>query len=555
MVMDSNLSSVPPMPLDHTAGVPQPRVRILVVDDNLLDVRLCQHILQRAGFEVHSVTDPYIALEWMTQRSFDLLLADIYMPEMDGFELILEAKKRQSELAVLVMTGSSMVEDAIRALERGVDGLILKPFEEGHQLVSAVQHAIVESRQRKDAARLQVLRPLFSATEALNSETHLEILSRLILDFIHDLLQATRAGVFLRQAGQPKFERISDFGTHFLRWDGRGFGDKLLDRVGIPSEDLRFQMGFVDGDVAMLLEEHRLQSVMISSVARGEDVFLFFAGREMGLKPFADADEELFGILARQAAIALENSQLNTELRTTIARLEDSNRALIQSEKMAAVGRLMASVAHEINNPLQAVRNCLHLATHAELSAEEQAEYSELAKSEFDRLAGIVATMMDYYRPANREKEMVALDRLVGKVLDLLDHHLKTESVNVFLECPKDLPPVCIMRNQIQQVIFNLIVNAVEALHDCPGERKIWVEILPGAETVKLAVEDSGDGLTSEMKAHIFEPFFSTKETGTGLGLSICYKIVQDHRGSLSIVPPIHGTGARFELSLPREEA
>lgn len=189
------------------------------------------------------------------------------------------------------------------------------------------------------------------------------------------------------------------------------------------------------------------------------------------------------------------------------------------------------------------------------MSAEEQAEYSELAKSEFDRLAGIVATMMDYYRPANREKEMVALDRLVGKVLDLLDHHLKTESVNVFLECPKDLPPVCIMRNQIQQVIFNLIVNAVEALHDCPGERNIWVEILPGTETVTLAVEDSGDGLTAEMKAHIFEPFFSTKETGTGLGLSICYKIVQDHRGGLSIVPPIHGTGARFEISLPREEA
>ena len=555
MVMDSNLSSVPPMPLDSTAGVPQPRVHILVVDDNLLDMRVCQYILQRAGFEVHSVTDPHIALELMTQMPFDLLLADIYMPEMDGFELILEAKKRQPELAVLMMTGSSMVEDAIRALERGVDGLILKPFEEGHQLVSAVQRAIVESRQRKDATRLQVLRPLFSATEALNSETHLEILSRLILDFIHDLLQATRAGVFLRQEGQPKFERISDFGTHFLRWDGRGFGDKLMDRVGVPSEDLRFLLGFVDGDVAMLLEEHRLQSVMISSVARGEDVFLFFAGREMGLKPFADADEELFGILARQAAIALENSQLNTELRTTIARLEDSNRALIQSEKMAAVGRLMASVAHEINNPLQAVRNYLHLATHAELSAEEQAEYSELAKSEFDRLAGIVATMMDYYRPANREKEMVALDRLVGKVLDLLDHHLKTESVNVFLECPKDLPPVCIMRNQIQQVIFNLIVNAVEALHDCPGERKIWVEILPGAETVKLAVEDSGDGLTSEMRAHIFEPFFSTKETGTGLGLSICYKIVQDHRGSLSIVHPIHGTGARFEISLPREEA
>ncbi len=554
MVIGSTHSSITPAPLGPSAGVPQPRVRILVVDDNLLDVRVCQHILQRAGYEIHSVTDPHIALDLMSQMPFDLLLADIYMPEMDGFELIVEAKKHQSELAVLVMTGSSMVEDAIRALERGVDGLILKPFEEGHQLVSAVQHAIVESRQRKDAARLQVLRPLFSATEALNSESHLETLSRLILDFIHDLLQATRAGVFFRQAGQPKFERISDFGPHFLRWDGRGFGDRLMDRVGIPSSDLRFQMGFVDGDMAMLLEEHRLQSVMISSVARGEDIFLFFAGREMGLKPFADADEELFGILARQAAIALENSQLNTELRTTIVRLEDSNRALIQSEKMAAVGRLMASVAHEINNPLQAVRNCLHLATHADLSPEEQAQYFELAKSEFDRLAGIVATMMDYYRPANREKELVVLDRLVGKVLDLLDHHLKTENVTVVLDSSADLPPVCIMRNQIQQVIFNLIVNAVEALHECAGERKIWVEILSDEEWVTLAVEDSGDGLTAEMKAHIFEPFFSTKENGTGLGLSICYNIIRDHHGSLSIVPPHHRTGARFEISLPREE-
>jgi signal transduction histidine kinase len=126
---------------------------------------------------------------------------------------------------------------------------------------------------------------------------------------------------------------------------------------------------------------------------------LVYAGRESAQAPFREADLEMFLILARQAAIAMENARLYAELRDYVRRVEDSQQALLQAEKMAAAGRLTASIAHEINNPLQAVQNCIHLAGHTELPAEKRQEYFELACSELDRLRATVQRMLDFYRP------------------------------------------------------------------------------------------------------------------------------------------------------------
>lgn len=137
---------------------------ILILDDEPGIILLCQRLLERSGFQVFSSTNPVEALQILEEKNTDLLLVDIRMPVMDGFQVIDRARQLHPDLAVVVMTGYGTVETAIEALRRGADGLILKPFE-GNDLVQSVQRAREQSQYKQDQIRLQALRPLFDITE------------------------------------------------------------------------------------------------------------------------------------------------------------------------------------------------------------------------------------------------------------------------------------------------------------------------------------------------------------------------------------------------------
>src|SRR5512133_1027330 len=169
--------------------------RILVIDDEPGITLLCDRLLSKAGFVVHTETDPRLALEVLRKERFDLLLVDIRMPEISGFDVIQQAHEFQREMAILAMTGFGTVETAIQALRKGVDGLILKPFEKS-ELIQAVEQALSDSQQKQDAARVQALRPLFSVTETLLSETRPEHLLELILEVISTQLHCSNVGFY-----------------------------------------------------------------------------------------------------------------------------------------------------------------------------------------------------------------------------------------------------------------------------------------------------------------------------------------------------------------------
>ena len=163
--------------------------KILVLDDEPGITLLCNRLLKRAGYDVIAFTESLPAFEHLRTNTVNLLLVDIRMPDMDGFEVISRAKKLQPDIAVLVMTGFGTVETAIQALRQGVDGLLLKPFEQGSELVEAVRQAILDSERKRDAARIQALRPLFNVTESLLSETRPDQLLELIKNAIQGHLR------------------------------------------------------------------------------------------------------------------------------------------------------------------------------------------------------------------------------------------------------------------------------------------------------------------------------------------------------------------------------
>lgn len=269
------------------------------------------------------------------------------------------------------------------------------------------------------------------------------------------------------------------------------------------------------------------------------------------------AMEALAGILSSVITSATQYQKLqeaNRQLRLTEkelkARIEAQRAAeakLLQAEKMATAGRLSASIAHELNNPLQAVQNCLHLAGREDLPQEKRDEYFNLARTELERLMVTSRRMLDFYRPNTSSLETVNLLDLLQYTLTLLSKQLTESNVNVLVDIPNEIPPVNAVGSQIQQVFINLILNAADAMTD-GGEIKISMYNQPNG--VELIFQDNGPGIPVEKQKDIFEPFFSTKDGGTGLGLTISYNIITAHGGVLELLTE-RSPGACFRIYLP----
>ncbi len=523
---------------------------VLVIDDEPGIVRLCYRLLERAGFQVKTATQPQDGIACLEHEPVDLLLVDIRMPGLDGFQVIDQARQRQPELAVVIMTGFGTVEMAVEALLRGADGLILKPFS-GAELVESVRRARQERQQKQDVARLEALRPIFDITESLFTETDPEHLLSLLLDAVCGHLRCSHAGYYQRRVEESRLSLVTQRGSPLPDADSRVDGGIIgrTDALGTPLLVSRDSPG--EPELQGILIERGLSSVMAAPLAasvsiKGETGVLL-AARDEGEPVFRDADLEMFVILARQAAVALENARLHAELRAYIRQVEESQRALVQAEKMATAGRLTASIAHEINNPLQAVQNCLHLVSRKELSAGARQNYLEMAQTELERLMHTVQRMLDFYRPGGLDRKPVDLNELVWRVLALVEKQLTDRKIALKTRFAARNPHVLAVSDQLQQVFLNLILNAMEAM---PSGGELFVEITSHRKEIALTFEDTGPGVPPDERERIFEPFVSTKEGGTGLGLAVSYGIIAAHGGSLDLIPG-RGRGACFRVTLP----
>ena len=521
--------------------------KILVLDDETGITLLCDRLLKRAGYEVISYTDPQKAIGHLKEHPIDLILVDIRMPQIDGFEVINIAKQYQPDIAVLVMTGFGTVETAIQALRQGVDGLLLKPFEQGNELIATVEQAFIDNQKKRDAARIQALRPLFNVSEALLSETRPEKLLTLITQSIQEHLDCEHAACYQMDEDSGGYRCLAGAGQYL---DPEGEKDDLELLTGMQAEGMPVLINLVgpgDAQLKSSLQQKGLSAALFGTVSRIHGSTIVYAGRGKDKPPFRQADLEMFLILANQAAVAIENARLYEELRDYVQQVEESQQALLQAEKMAAAGRLTASIAHEVNNPLQALQNCIHLAGREDLSDVQRGEYFELAKTELERLMSTVQRMLDFYRPGVVKSDEVDLGELLEHVVGLLSQQIEKHHVDLEIDVAANLPAVTAVSSQIQQVFINLILNALDAM---PQGGKLAISGRPSRDGAEFLFTDNGPGIPVDQVEHIFEPFFSTKTGGTGLGLTVSYNIVTAHGGTLELIPDTRG-GASFRIYLP----
>ena len=224
--------------------------------------------------------------------------------------------------------------------------------------------------------------------------------------------------------------------------------------------------------------------------------------------------------------------------------------ALIQSEKLAVTGRLAASLAHEINNPLQSVIGCLGLAEESLAEGEDAGEFLQIATEELERAAGIVTQLRDLNRPSKpEERKPTDVNALLEQVLMLTKKQCQKYQVEVNWEVADDLPPLMLVPDRMQQVLLNLVLNAVEAMPE-GGRLQVGTSHTSDPSGVYISFADSGRGIAPNTISRVFDPFYTTKPEGLGLGLYITRNIVEEHGGHVEAESQV-GEGATFKVWLP----
>ncbi|MFQ5982778.1 MAG: ATP-binding protein [Woeseiaceae bacterium] len=240
------------------------------------------------------------------------------------------------------------------------------------------------------------------------------------------------------------------------------------------------------------------------------------------------------------------------ELKEREASLKKAQHALVQSEKMAAVGTLSAGLAHEVKNPLSAVLGYAQLSKRKLDQPEALKEHLDTIENETKRCNEIIGNLMQFSRQEQGEHSQIWVNDVVRRSIGIVDHQLSLKNVHIGSELAEDLPSISGNANQLQQVLMNLMINAQQAMGDDGGT--VDVATFVDGESVMITVSDTGPGIDEEVAAKIFEPFYTTKAAGqgTGLGLSVTYGIIHDHGGEISVQRAASG-GAKFVIKLPLE--
>jgi two-component system, NtrC family, sensor kinase len=530
---------------------PLSKANILVLDDDYPNLRLYQQLLIQAGYSVTATVNPFEAIQYLENDNYELILTDIRMPGMDGFELAARVRKLDPNIAIVLITGYGTADTAVQALKWGVDGLLLKPLRTVEDLTTTVRRVLEDRNNKRDADRLKALRPLFDITERLFTEKSPQALNNMLMEIAKDLFEAVPAGIYLNVDENKNWECIAGEDLRSFVTIGETAFGSFFEKMFANNFRIISNEQIDDKYFTQWLNEKEWRGIFVP-VIHTNSRYIVYGFRPNQLGKIRGPDEEMLAILARQAAVALENARLYASLSDSLLRIEETQKALALAEKMAALGRLLGSLAHEINNPLQAVKNCLHLAGRKDLPSDQKELYQQMAIKEVERLSNLVHKTLEYNRPNELERRKINLVNIVDDVLNLIKHQLEQKNVHVIREFAEKSIIAEVFPDQIQQVFLNLLINAIDSMEGIENESLIWIALEEKEDKIEISIEDNGLGVPTGLEEQVFEPFFSTKPHGTGQGLAICYLLIVDiHKGEIQFVKPVHESGARIKITLP----
>jgi signal transduction histidine kinase len=388
------------------------------------------------------------------------------------------------------------------------------------------------------------LEALFSVSTEISSTLQLEEVLQRVVAHACRLMDARVASLLLidKEAGTLRPAATYGASAAYLAQPDRGVGTSLTGEVirsGRPLSilDVRTQVQYPVSELARKEGLCSLLSVPLRTKTDIIGVLNVYTGEP---RCFDESDVRLLTLLANQSAIAIENARLHQDEMEARERLR-------QSEKLAALGKLSAGLAHELRNPLNTVSMLIY-AMRRELPADEPISADlHIVQDELQRMSLLIEQFLEFARPRPPHFQRERLDEIMAETLLLIEPEARSRRVMICKEWEKRLPQIWIDGVQIKQVFLNLLLNAMQAM---PNGGRITVRIHVSGGSILTAIHDEGPGIPPEVRANLFQPFFTTKQGGTGLGLSISQRIVEGHNGRLRILSQ-PGSGATVIVRLP----
>lgn len=629
-------------------------VEILVAEDSPTQAEQLKYILEQHGYRVHATCNGQEALARIEQRAPTLVISDVIMPQMDGYELCRRIKQSATlhNIPVILLTSLNDPADVVRGLECGADSFIFKPYEEQYLLVR-ISYILANQHLRANEVTKMGVEVFFAGKKFFITSDRLQILNLLLSTYeaaVHKNAELTTAQDELRNLNEHLEARIaertaaieaeiaerrqaqSELQAQFSRLDllqriTRAIGERQdlqsIFHVVMRSleDDLPIDFGCI------CLYEPSTQALIVTSVGersaalasdlgltpqaqipvdpnhlsrcvRGELVYepdicefrlpfaqqlargglcslvmapLFAESKVFGViitartqpHSFSSAECEFLRQLSEHVALAAHQAQLYSDLQQAYDELRRSQHAVMQQERLRALGQMASGVAHDINNAISpaAIYTSLLLETETNLS-DRAKRYLTTTRRAIEGVAQTVARMREFYRPGEPQLLLgrVTLNDLVRQVVDLTRVRWSDEPqergavIAVRMELAPDLPEIMGAENEIRDALTNLIFNAVDAMPEggtlTLRSRAVTMEASGASPTiaVHLEVSDTGVGMTAEIKRRCLEPFFTTKgERGTGLGLAMVYGMAQRHSAQMEIdSEPGRGTTVRL---------
>ncbi len=491
------------MPVSGPANLPGSTV--LLVDDNR-DMRTYVKRLLQARFKVITASNGREALNVIGEQAPDLVLTDVMMPEMDGFELLekLRTNPETSTVPVIMLSARAGEESRVEGLLAGADDYLVKPFT-ARELVARVESHVRMARLRRDAARRE-----------------------------SELQQAIQG---VRKQVAEAVEFITDgFWTLDPAWRIT-YMNLAAERLSRGTRESKIGQCLWDIFPGIVGTEWERQYRLTMDTRQPVEFHFHYAPWDRWFWHRVYPSPE-GGIIAYVRDV-------------TDSRLAED--ALRRAEQLATAGRLAASIAHELNNPLEAVTNLLYLCAHdPELPAQSK-EMLGMADRELRRLTHIASMSLKFYRQSSAPSQ-VSIEEILDRVLYLNESRIRSLALHVQREYAPGSSVIC-NAGEIQQVLANLVANAIDSMSS-QGRLRLRIRtarIRREKETIGIAVTiaDTGRGIDKPNRARIFEPFFTTKmEFGTGLGLWVVRNIIEKHQGSIRF-SSAQGKGTVFRFVLP----
>ncbi len=544
---------------------------ILFVDDEPENLRVFELTFRRE-FQIRTARSGEEALQSLHDHPAALVLSDHRMGGMSGVELLAKVREIDPRTLRMLVTAYGDASTLTEAINNGwIYRYLAKPWRPDEMRL-ALRNAIeLYALFREREELLYEMEALNRAAKLLSRELELVPLLDLLLRTITDDFGFDGATLFLFDQNDERLQAIRSAPR-----EESGVAARLAD-LDIPATTAPVFIGRLRESRTQVLRMSELTSLegpvrrLATEVAADELLVLPLSGHthvigalvvdnRRGGASFGASDYTLLEGLTHQAVIAIENARL-------VADLKRSREQVRRVDRLGTLGTLAAGLAHEINNPLVAIRTFLSLAPakRREDDRDFWRDYHELTLREVDRIQTLVRTMGSLGREAGDEPARVSCDlhEIVSDVVTLLSVQATRAGVEVEIQSFDGVPKVVGVRDHLHQIAVNLLLNAIHAAAKPAesGDRshaigRVTLRLLPssieGAEAACLEVVDDGCGIGHQDLERVFDPFFTTKgpDQGSGLGLMICHRIAQDHGGHIE-VESLEGRGATFRVILP----